>query len=272
MKIGDAPEEIDAGSLLELESTSKTLVLTRVNNAQMQALEPLPGALVYNTDRQCAFVFNGAQWNSLCQEGAGLTLEDNGDGTYSFVNANGGTSTFNGAPETETILTDNGDGTYDYTNENGVTTTITGGTALEGREGSVFFAKEDGAPTEDNANLHWDAAANALGLGTAVPNSTLHVNGSMTTNFTFMGGSDLGVNEQHHTVLINDPPSGDVNFFLPDAGGATGRIYIIKKLPGINLNINPGYYDEASQFVRVLPPRENILWLQSNGFSWEKIN
>ncbi|MDC6387012.1 hypothetical protein D2V93_07180 [Flagellimonas taeanensis] len=72
VKIGDNLQTIDGSSLLELESTSKTLVLTRVNLSQMNTISPLNGAMVYNTDANCVFVFDGLTWKNLC--GAGISV------------------------------------------------------------------------------------------------------------------------------------------------------------------------------------------------------
>ena len=62
VKIGAHPESIDAGSILELESSNKALVLTRLNNEQMLGLNPLRGALTYNSDTACLHYHNGIQW------------------------------------------------------------------------------------------------------------------------------------------------------------------------------------------------------------------
>lgn len=66
VKVGNNPNQIDASSILELESTDKVLVITKANNSQMLAIQPLVGALVYNTEEQCVFTFNGSIWVSLC--------------------------------------------------------------------------------------------------------------------------------------------------------------------------------------------------------------
>ena len=66
IKIGDNPQNIHPSSLLELESTSSTLVITRVSEAQMTEMAPLPGAVVYNTDQECVFYYTGIQWQNLC--------------------------------------------------------------------------------------------------------------------------------------------------------------------------------------------------------------
>lgn len=67
VKIGDNPSAIHPSSVLELESSDKVLVISRVTNTQMIAITPLQGALVYNTDVQCVFFFNGTTWENLCQ-------------------------------------------------------------------------------------------------------------------------------------------------------------------------------------------------------------
>lgn len=65
VKIGDNPQSLDGASILELESTDKVLVITRVNTVQMNALFPLSGALVYNTDLQSVHYFDGLDWVNI---------------------------------------------------------------------------------------------------------------------------------------------------------------------------------------------------------------
>ncbi|WP_396637106.1 beta strand repeat-containing protein [Maribacter sp. R77961] len=66
IKIGDNPQNIDPSSVLELESTSRVLVITRVNTVQMEAITPQRGGVVYNTDTECLHYFDGVQWVNLC--------------------------------------------------------------------------------------------------------------------------------------------------------------------------------------------------------------
>ncbi len=66
IKIGDNPQNINNASVLELESTTKALVVTRVNNLQMDRIFPLQGAVVYNTDTQCLHYYNGTTWINMC--------------------------------------------------------------------------------------------------------------------------------------------------------------------------------------------------------------
>ena len=92
VKIGDDVSTIHDGSILELESISKVLVLTRVTNAQMLTLNPLPGGMVFNTDTGCIHSYNGLSWRSLCEDSSGtFSFSDNNDGTFT-INYSDGTS------------------------------------------------------------------------------------------------------------------------------------------------------------------------------------
>lgn len=73
VKIGDNPSSINSNSILELESSTKVFVLSRLTNTQMLAIQPLHGALVYNTDQKCIFMFEGVSWRSLCNKGTTVT-------------------------------------------------------------------------------------------------------------------------------------------------------------------------------------------------------
>ncbi|WP_036156101.1 beta strand repeat-containing protein [Maribacter forsetii] len=125
VKIGENPNTINSASIVELESTNKAFVLTRLTTAQMQAITPLNGAVVYNTDTQCVHYYNGLVWTNLCDgNSSSFSFTDNGDGTITLSNGEGNNVTFDGAPQTISTLADNGDGTYTYTNENGLETII----------------------------------------------------------------------------------------------------------------------------------------------------
>ncbi len=67
VKIGNRPSVIDPASVLELESSDKFLVITRMTSAQMMSATPLEGAMVYNTDLKCVYVYRNPSWKSLCE-------------------------------------------------------------------------------------------------------------------------------------------------------------------------------------------------------------
>jgi hypothetical protein len=68
VKIGDNPQSIHPASVLELQSNNRVLVITRVTDAQMSTINPLRGAMVYNTDAECIHYFNGTEWINICEE------------------------------------------------------------------------------------------------------------------------------------------------------------------------------------------------------------
>src|SRR6056297_2079907 len=100
VKIGDNPQNINAASVLELESNNQVLVITRVNNQAMESITPLRGAVVYNTDTQCLHYYNGTEWINLCDAVSFSLTNDpieNITTTISIVD-NGGTINLELAP------------------------------------------------------------------------------------------------------------------------------------------------------------------------------
>ena len=64
LKVGDNPEVIDDGSVLELESTNQGFVMTRLSTAQRNSIPtPLTGMLIFNTDENCVQVNLGPPEN-----------------------------------------------------------------------------------------------------------------------------------------------------------------------------------------------------------------
>ncbi len=79
VKIGENLQSIDGSSLLELESANRVLVITRVTNDQMNAITPLNGAVVYNIDASCIFVYAEQQWRNLCDSNGNISvISENG--------------------------------------------------------------------------------------------------------------------------------------------------------------------------------------------------
>jgi len=115
VKIGDNIDTIDQSSLIELESLTKVLVVTRVSTTQMNTITPLNGALVYNTDENCLYQFRNDAWVSLCVDILGgqtvTTITENNDGTFSYNNEAGNTVSI-----AKASLIDNNDGTFTFDN------------------------------------------------------------------------------------------------------------------------------------------------------------
>jgi hypothetical protein len=89
IKIGDNPQNIDPSSVLELESSSRVLVITRVSTAQMNAITPSAGAMVYNTDIECIHYYTGTEWKDICDAVAGSITFTSDDGTVVITSTGG---------------------------------------------------------------------------------------------------------------------------------------------------------------------------------------
>jgi hypothetical protein len=72
IKLGDNPGNLNQNALLELESSSKGLLLPRMNTTQQNSMSAPPdGMMLYNTDSACICVRGAGFWHSLCSEGNG---------------------------------------------------------------------------------------------------------------------------------------------------------------------------------------------------------
>lgn len=228
VKIGDNPETIDVASLLELESSARVLVLTRVSNTEMSAINPLNGALVYNTDEKCVFYYDDSTWVNLCNinNGTDGTDGDDGDdgddGSDGGDGGNGGDGTGDGdgseAGEGEISITENGAIIYTYTNEDGEDTVINigeEGILHVGEPGGVFFASADGTPTEDVENLFWNNTDKRLGIGTNDPDNELEVDGIIKSGRISNSRGTAAFPSYHFTGSFNSgmwsPAPGDMS-------------------------------------------------------------
>ncbi len=78
VKIGENPASIHPSSILELESSNRALVISRMSNTQMNAITPLRGALIYNIDQNCVFLYDGSIWINLCDSGTDVSVTTSG--------------------------------------------------------------------------------------------------------------------------------------------------------------------------------------------------
>lgn len=73
VKIGDNATIIDSNAILEMESSSKGMLLPRITAIQRDAIaSPTNSMLVYNTTEGCINIYNAAQskWKSICGDDA----------------------------------------------------------------------------------------------------------------------------------------------------------------------------------------------------------
>ncbi|MEM9001530.1 MAG: hypothetical protein AAGB24_14805, partial [Bacteroidota bacterium] len=234
VKIGDNPQNIDAGSVLELESNSKALVITRMATGQMNNLAPLRGALIYNTDTNCVHYYDGGQWINLCDEqnttNVSLTLEDDelvltdSDGNEVSVTLEGvGLQTFSTDPVVNAnatiFITQTGD------NYNFEVSEITGENIVDG-----------------SINGFLDIQFNSIGEDQLAPNS--------------VGQEEL----QDNTVadLEIDYAQVTLNDFTNDAGFITSA-EILSNDPNNALTDNGGAFYDDSAIQNAILANSNLI-------------
>lgn len=77
VKAGDNPEAIGQGSVLELESADKALVITRVANTTAVAV-PVNGMMVYDVSSKCLKAYENGRWTNCLSNGTNIEGSTNG--------------------------------------------------------------------------------------------------------------------------------------------------------------------------------------------------
>src|SRR6056297_3907590 len=210
VKIGNNPQNLHPASVLELESPTRVLVITRVTEAQMSVINPLPGAMVYNTDQDCLHYYNGAEWINICE-----AL----DNSFTVSTRPDYFSTINPAQSKDSTVvisqTENPDGSINYNYEVGlirganiVNTTINGDSKIQAESITTQLL----APRSVTIGKFADAQGGAAG-------DIFQWNGSQ---WTLVNESVLGITEKD-SIVGNEYNTGsgiDAGIFtITDGGG-----------------------------------------------------
>jgi hypothetical protein len=124
--------------------------------------------------------------------------------------------------------------------------------------------------TVDSSTFFVDATANEVGIGTNVPNSSLHVVGSITKSI-IAKTANYTATVSDYTILC-DTTGGGFTITLPASSGITGRIYVIKKttassgLNNITIDGNGSETIDGSATIS-LSCRSSVT-LQCDGSNW----
>ncbi len=258
VKIGDNPQLLSPLSLLELESTDRVFVLNRMTTQQMNTLQPLRGAVVYNINESCLFAFDGFSWQSLCEDNR-LTVEDNGDGTLTLTDTDGGSYSVSTSPVTnatmeyigsELILTDSRGET--------VSATIDLNTLLDLTANAIVNDRPTMVITPDGGTLNLEVLEIT---GEQIADNT--INGFTDIQFASITSENLAANSVDRSEIATDAV-GDAEIdytvvtlsdFTNDTGFITGAS-VVSSAPNNALIFNPApnpgaFYDDSELLSRI---------------------
>ncbi len=121
-----------------------------------------------------------------------------------------------------------------------------------------------------------------IGIGTATPNSTLHVSGSLALKYLLVEVNEYAITEFDYTLSVNNGAS-DWSIVLPDASTCPGRIYIIKRYDNnstglVTVDANScdvqspatGSFNTTFDLTAWGTQNQSVMF-QSNGSNWEAI-
>ena len=121
-----------------------------------------------------------------------------------------------------------------------------------------------------------------IGIGTAAPNSTLHVYGSLALKYLLVEDDNYAITEFDYTLSVNNGAS-DWSIVLPDASTCAGRIYIIKRYDNnstglVTVDANScdvqspatGSFNTTFDLTAWGTQNQSVMF-QSNGNNWEAI-
>lgn len=230
VKIGNNPTNVNPNSLLELESTTKGLLLPRLTNAQIQAMNNVPpGMLVFSSTDSALYLRKDTSWAILAFRSniqKDTTWQSKGNDIYNTNSGKvgiGTTTPYSQLSNTaDNILGSDGyggnDGSFawaaDQVGYAGMLYNASEGYAANGL--AVKVASSD-ANALDVSKAEEDGSATSLltvksygkvGIGNHDPSEALDVNGTVkATKFSGSGSSltDLDVLQVNGAISANNP-------------------------------------------------------------------
>ena len=106
-KVGDNTLSIDDASILELESTSKGFLPSRLTSVQRDAQAGWEqGHIIYNTTDSCLQIYSGSAWDCFIIIDSTIYKYDGTLSSDRIINMDGNSITFNGSGDV--VITDGG--------------------------------------------------------------------------------------------------------------------------------------------------------------------
>lgn len=245
---------------VKLQLTSNNTPMLEVGRRQTLGLydSSNTGLYPYNQPDASVMYVRGTGGNSALQFEAGgasfykPVFYTDSNGNFRLRGSSAGTDFFemgssgiSNAGRFDFIIGDDGDEPFVFNKYNGTTST------------TVELMRLSGNGLNTNVRV---------GINTgALANSTLQNNGSLSTSTVATTGN-LTLTESHFTIIMG----GNHTITLPTANTCTGRIYVIKN-PTSNTPSISSYKNLSGANVTALTAN-SILWLQSDGANWQRIN
>lgn len=221
----------NASSLLDLTSTTKGFLPPRMTTVQRDAIaSPATGLMIFNTTNAGFEFYNGTAWSGV--GGGATTLV-----ALSDVNIT--------SPSDGQVLK------YDNATSKWINGTASGGGATPAGTvaGAVQFRGATAVLAADDANLIWDDTNNRLGIGTATPDSQLHVNGD-TKSTTLSVYRALGYDDVTNYVRLRAfADSNGLNLFSQSGGTGSGNAQDL--LMGTAASANTRLYTNNTERMRI---------------------
>lgn len=270
LKIGSNPSMQQKSAILELESNSQGLLLTRVADTNLiNVFNPPDGMIIYYTDKRIEAPFGensglferkNNEWRKV-----GIIIDSVVDASQlgvRFLNNNGKyTLRIPNAERSLRGLVSTGSQQF------GGRKTFVDSIVLQNTHpGSIIFVRNtlssvNWALTENNTNLYWDNINERLGLGTNTPSATLDVKG----NFKLGGnGSILNNIIRDSLETISDIPISAGEGIMLDSpfpgvrSGATAMISPANSLPD-GCIISYSYTSEGYVHIRMESLKTNTI-------------
>lgn len=235
VKVGDNPTTINPNAVLEIESTSKGVLLPRLTTVQRNTMaNVVPGTMIYNTDVKCTEVFIGVGvpqadamgWKNQCRANVNATFT-------------GGTLACTGALSGDYVSS------VVMTSANTKVVTI-----------NVITAGDFTASTDTKNGVEFTAAGTLATIGSNT--IVLTANGIPTSTGTFTYTLSLGGQTCTFDVVYQDPPatlSGDAvdcQSGSPAAGTYTSSLVTVAGQHTKAVQVTPvsaGYYNFTTNTV-----------------------
>lgn len=229
IKVGDNPSNISSNAAIEIESTNKGFLLPRMTLAQMNAINaPTQGLMVFVTDDNCTYVYNGAKWKSNCSANVNAVISS---GTLSCAGTLNGdyVSTVDMTTSNTKVISFTLTGAGDYIC---YTDTVNGvyfrseGTIAAGGTGSITM-RAYGNPNYAGANtftVKMNGMSCTFSVTFANPPSTV-LNGAINCSGSLLGSYKVGnvmiAANNYKTITVTPTSVGYYNYTTGPVNGVT---------------------------------------------------